>query len=544
MAEVVTNLATYENQVAAKAVIDDTNTRVRSLQQDATPIGAIYFHRAISRGASGNDVYVQDPPDRLIGGLPAAYWSYTVCVRKEGSAPESETDGTVIFTNQIRDNYFSTPFRDEDGTSTSVYRVFPHATNGSVNLSAENIFQVSTTWTMGFILDTEESDPSLAVTYTADNTNFNPVRMDFTLGVCNYGGWKDWVESVFYPAMLTYGGEIDYRLYPNDLSYKADGTTASDIANTSYEGNAMLIVPQIFLKITRNGPLVTVLFSNEQKDSSWFNWTHLKSDGTYADFCAWPLFEGSNVSSRLRSMSTGAKPLSNTNQNTEYSYARANGDNWYPTTWADELMFRLLFPLLTKHLDSNEAIGQCYTAGVSALQLNCGSMKDKGWFWGAHFDGTNNVTTGVKFLCMENLWSHRWRRSVGANLINGIYYTKTTPSTVDGSGTNYFITSDTAANYQSSYLPDSSIAATNYSANYITKMHFGTRATMVPVNASGGSSGTFFCDACWSASGVRCFLSGGHCFLGLSAGVFASYLSRAPSDWTWNFGASLSYHAF
>ena len=533
--------ATLEQQAAHKAISEDTNERVRALQMDATPIGAVHYHVAVSTG-SGNNIYIKDPEDRIIGGVPAAYWSHTVVVRKQGSAPESIDDGTVVFSNSVRDAFFTTPFLDEDGNSESIYRCFAFAASGSVNASADGIFSVGAPWTMGYVLDTSDSDPAMCVTYTADNADFSPVRMNFSTGVCDYGHWKNWVEANFKPAMLMSSGEVAYYLNPDDLTEKVDGTS-SDVANTSFDGNAMLIVSPIFFKISQAGALVTVLFSNVKQDASWTCWTHLKSDGTYAPFCGWPLFEGVNLSSKLRSLATNGKPTGNLNQTNEYAYAVANGANWYTTTWADEQMMRLLFPLLTKHLDSNETIGQCYVSGASALQLNCGSMKDKGAFWGARFNGTNNVTTGCKFLGMENIWSHRWRRPCGIAMVNGVYFMKMTPSKIDGSNVEGFVTSDTAVDYTGAYISEGGLTSTSYSAAYISKMLFGDRAGMLPVIA-GGSSATYFCDGCWSSSGVRCLSCGGLCFHGLLAGAFASALAYAPSLAYWNLGASLSYHAF
>jgi hypothetical protein len=47
--------------------------------------------------------------------------------------------------------------------------------------------------------------------------------------------------------MVKTDGTVDYYLDPDDYTKKADGT-ASDVANTSYDGNAFMQWPLIFMK--------------------------------------------------------------------------------------------------------------------------------------------------------------------------------------------------------------------------------------------------------------------------------------------------------
>lgn len=544
MAEVITNLATYENQQAAKAVVDDTNARVRALQQQATPIGAVKFHLARQASGGGYNLTWHDPNDTVIYGIPAAYWDKTVVVRRDdGTYPASPTDGTVVVESHIRNQYLNTPFHDPDGTSDSRYTAFPYATNGGYNESAYNQFDAAAVWTLGYRIDELDDNPATCVTYIEDNADFAPLFMDFTLATpaLNWGSWRAWCEEMFKPAMLTFGGEIDYYLNPDNLAEKMDGT-ASAVASTAYQGNAMNIVKPIFFRITRAGSTVEVRFSNVRQSEEWQCWTHMKSDGTYAAFCGWPLFEGAYVSSVLRSIATGAKPGASQSQANEVAYAANNGANWYPTTWADEMMMRLLFPLITRSLDSQATIGGTFVNGASSLQINCGSMKDKGAFWGAQFTGSGNVTTGVKFLNMENVWGHRWRRPVGCVINNYALYVKLTPSQADGSKCDLFLGAD-ADDYPNKYIETDALVPAGMSSAYITHMHFDPLAAMIPALA-GGSSSTGFTDAAWSSTGVRALFCGGVVNLGLPAGVFASTLGSAPSYANWSSGASPSYHAF
>ena len=306
---------------AIKTDVAAIKTDVAALKQQATPIGAVKFHLARPASGGGYDLTWHDPNDTVIYGIAAAYWSHTLIVRKDPAAgespsyPTSPTDGVVVVDSHIRNQYLNTPFNDANGTSDSRYRAFPYATNGGYNDSAENQFDAGAIWTFGYILDELDDNPATCITYIEDNADFAPIGMDWTLATpaLDWGSWKSWCEEYFKPAMLTFGGEIDYYLNPDNLAEKADGT-ASDISNTSYQGNAMNIVKPIYCHIHRSGSTIEVRFSNARQTEDWFCWTHMKSDGTFAPFCAWPLFEGSNINSVLRSMATGAKPQNNTMQ--------------------------------------------------------------------------------------------------------------------------------------------------------------------------------------------------------------------------------------
>lgn len=396
-------------------------------------------------------------------------------------------------------------------------------------------------WIYGYVIDESDSNPATRVSYIEDNKNFSPLYMDFTNDALVWGDWQDFVEEYFRPAMLKSDGTIDYYLDPNDLTKKADGVTASDVANTSYDGNAMLIVKPIYYNIERIGAYqVRVRFSNVKQGDTWYNWTHLKSDGTYADFCGWPLFTGSVISSKLRSIATGAVPEGALTASGEYTAATANGSNWYPTTWADEMMFRLLFPLLCKSTDSQAQIGGGATIS-SSLTFRCGDLKTSGFFYGKA-NVTGSTQYGSKFLGMENVWGERWRRFVGLAIYNYHYFVKLTPSTIDGSTCIGWKFSTTTTDYTDNYIPSEGWSS-NFSQKNITNIFADALMAGLPSNGSGTNNSLAYADNFWVDNGLKCPMSGGPTE-GLSAGIFATTLG-ATFDYYYKFtGASLSYHFY
>lgn len=65
-------------------------------------------------------------------GILRTAWGGTRIVRKEGSYPQHENDGTVVVDSIVRDQYELTPYIDQNVTSgkTYYYAAFPYTTNG------------------------------------------------------------------------------------------------------------------------------------------------------------------------------------------------------------------------------------------------------------------------------------------------------------------------------------------------------------------------------------------------------------------------------
>ena len=501
--------------------------RVRS---EGIPMSIIEQKR-ISIDADGRTVRLwwKDPRDTIIDGYVIASWDATVIVKKQGAYPEDIDDGVIVATVTDRDSHLDDALTDtQENAAAWKYRAFPRSVNGVYCLDKRNCFGV---WVYGYYIDEAAPVTSTRVHKIegCDNYFYERAYMDFEN---NRFEWGDWRNAPFLPrpCMLKRSGEVAYYLDPNDYGKKADGT-ASDVANSAFDGNAMMEWNTVFMKKYRDRNRIYVFFSNVKQDSGFECFSTLKSDGTYAEHFYTPIYEGNLVDNVMRSLSLNAVAQSGSTADQEAAYAEANGAGWTTTVWADEDLITALFVLMFENTDSQAALGNGnINGGTSAAAfLPTGSGNQKGMFWGSN---TNNQC--VKVFGMENWWGNRWRRPNGVLLIEGIYHVKMTRSTADGSTTTGY--NRTGIGYINTGLTTEG----DYSAAYISRVHAGKYGFLVAKAA--GSSTTFYADGHWSArTGTRMLLRGGDCDVGALCGAFAFTVNELPTSANWFLGASLSY---
>ena len=392
---------------------------------------------------------------------------------------------------------------------------------------------ITTGTVYGFHIDSDEGDPSSAVTYLRDAVGMTPAKMDYTGDKFDYGSWED----AFFmprPCMLKKNGVVAYYLNPDDLAKKADGTD-SDIANTAFEGNAMMEWgkdgKKIWLKVVPKGTNSTsadVYIADYQVDSDYHAWSFLDANGAYIDHFYTPIYNGSLVDGVMRSIS-GQAVSQKLTANNEIAYAQANGAGWMIENVGDRLLINYLLILMGKSLNMQEVFGQGITSG-SETAFNAyatGALNDKGLFY-----GSSNTTTAVKVFGMENYWGLQWRRTTGMVIQNGTIKYKLTESAADGAPGGYTITGE---NYIAS-----GVATTGTSGSYIKTMAYAKDGAVLPADAS-GSSTTHYCDAAWfNFNGNMYARFGGSAGSGADCGAFSLSLNGTASHVWWAAGDAVS----
>ena len=401
----------------------------------------------------------------------------------------------------------------------------------------------------GFHINANESDPEDAVTYIEDAVGLTPAYMDYSNNRFVYGSW----ENAFFmpkPCMLKYNGTVDYYLDPDDYTKQIDGVTASDVANASYGGNAMMEWGQngkkIWYKIVPDGAgsSVDVYIADYRVDDDYHAWSFINSANEMVDHFYTPIYNGSiDSSGRLRSISGIARSESwaavsghlcefGTAQQ-ERDAARLNGSNiWDTEVYADTILINLLLTLMSKSLDVQTAFGQgCTSPGQSGV-LTSGTGNTLGMFYG--YSDTTHV---VKVFGMENWWGNLWRRFGGLVNDNGTMKYKLTRGVADGSKATDYAISATSSDY-ANYLVGNSLPAA--SGSYVSQYWFNKYGAAVP-KAVIGTAATFYCDALWTNNGqVDYACRGGSSSSGSVCGAWCLSLSIAVSNASWNVGAAPS----
>lgn len=399
-----------------------------------------------------------------------------------------------------------------------------------------------------------DSDPD-SCTYPEgyDNYGWTPFSMNLSTGVPNYGSWNpsgdnaDLVKFIFpRSCMLKYDGTVDYYLNENDETKKEDGT-ASDVANTSYGGNAMMEWGQdgiIYWKILPDSDNKgwTFIVSNAQKDKDgnpdpdMRPWNHYDCNGNVAAHWYTAKYFGSNINNKVRSIS-GQSNYVNEDDAAETTKCRANNLTsdiiWDKEVYADWMFIALMCVLLGKSLNTQAKFGygRCKSSNTSAIGQ--GTMNGKGMFY-----GVSNQTSGVKVFGMENyLWGNLCRRIRGLINVSGTVKVKMTHGTQDGT---------TVSDYNqtgSGYLTVGSIGGTSggYTSGggYISAMNI-TKYGLTPKTISGSDS-TYYTDkGFFNNIQTDIAFVCGDWNLAFSIGAFCCYMGNVASFADTSHGAALS----
>lgn len=492
-------------------------------------------HKDIQKVENGFCLTWTDPDDSTYQENIYCTWQKTVIVRKEGSYPESPYDGTVIVESTTRNQYAKEGYTDIcDNTKNYKYRAFPCSINKVYSYDDKNKFGQ---WIYSFTRIMNESVPSEKIVYRGTNEHYKPAYMDFSSDTFKY---EDWANAPFLlkdrlaPCVLGFNGEVEYFLNPNNYKQKEDGTV-SDVTNTALDINCFMRIKLLYRRKKGNADGNTeVDISNEKVNDDYKPYGgFVKPDGTLREYIYLPIYRGSLVNGKCRSMSGNLTPMSGQTAQNERNYCQANGTGHDMITHADRELIEDLFNLMFKNTDSQSVLGQGKSNGGSDVGacLKSGTMDEKGLFY-----GSTSTAVGVKLFGMENRYASQWERVLGEVLVNGVRKVKLCQGTSDGSTVSDF--NFTGEGYITlSELP--TISGT--SGGYISKEQTVDDIGTFPIVIS-GSSTTNECDGMWyNNSGTMVAIRGGASDAGALCGVFCSSLNAPASHADWYIGSSVSY---
>lgn len=321
-----------------------------------------------------------------------------------------------------------------------------------------------------------------SVSYSDDASGFTAAKMNFTTDTFNYGSWgtsKFIVNS--FPVALNLDGTVAYRLDPHDYTKKVDGTP-SDItftllteepsdwstrswtyyklidgkyvrgtegasyafeANTYYKlgttfaGNFMIAFPKIYFYRTNDGTNAIISVSDHKVATDYRADAHINANGQEVDYIYLPMFKGSIIDGKLRSI-PGVIPEGGLTAAEEVAAAEACGPGWQIWDHSSREMINDLLTMISKDHDAQASFGPGRTRyngqGTSYnneyKKLPTGSLFDKGPFYG-YKANTTLYLSDVKVFGIEGYWGNREERLQGLLFGKAItvptFYTKMQP---------------------------------------------------------------------------------------------------------------------
>ncbi len=248
-----------------------------------------------------------------------------------------------------------------------------------------------------------EEDSNKRVSYLYDAVGMTPAAMNYTDGTFNYGSWGN-VEFVKnnYPCMVKYDGTEDYKLLATNYALKADGTTASDVANVDYAGNAMSAFKGGWLCQYETATDEYIIWSNVKYDDGYNAYHRTGKDGTLNAGFYRHIYTPSLVGNVARSLS-GCQTIGDMTAKQENEVCKANGDKWDMSSWWEWNYIICLLKIMAKTDDLQMAYGMGNSG--TGQPATTGTLNDKGQFY-----GYNAGNKQVKVFHTEALWGDKWER--------------------------------------------------------------------------------------------------------------------------------------
>lgn len=368
----------------------------------------------------------------------------------------------------------------------------------------------------GMRINRLDSNPATRVKYILDAVGMTPAGMNYSGGGFDYGDWGDiWFVKNNRPVMLRTDGTVDYELnHENHILKLAGG--ASDVARTAYGGNAMSEIPLIWVKRYSVQNYDYIIFCETQYDETYKAYAHTDTDGNILPVTYFPMYEGTVINNRMRSLS-GQIPTASMTDAQETTAAQQNGDRWDKLSFSEINLMYEMCTMISCHTNSQTKFGM--GCGTADNFIQTGTLNGKGQFF-----GSTTTTAAVKMFYCENFFGNYWKRLRGLLLINGVYHIKPVPP-YNSEGTGYINTGMTMS---------------GASGGYISKMEFASDIGRIPTDLT-GSETTYECDGGWHVdTGTNVALFGGYRSSGSRCGLSCWPLNNPASYVGTHIVASLS----
>ena len=285
----------------------------------------------------------------------------------------------------------------------------------------------------GIKIDTTNSNSNDCVTYTDDAATFTPLKVNQDTGECNYGSWKEIIDTLIgaKPCLVKTNGEVLFNLNPDNYNKLETGETI-DIESGEF-GQVMIRFNHLYYKFSMEDNYIKFQISNKKVDNTWIDTAFVSEDGIgqskdYMFISAYEVGQKDNKLQSLSNVSPSFRLLyKDIERLTEFGV-------FHMMNIIKKQFIVFLGYLVTKSID---LVGNIGIGNIDGEVLKTGTMNDKGLFYGKKSNNItftqSNITSG-DFNCVyyaNSIW-------VAGNSSTGLYY-----STDGKTWTQSNITSDT-----------------------------------------------------------------------------------------------------
>lgn len=384
----------------------------------------------------------------------------------------------------------------------------------------------------GFIEHMNVLSPTERIEYIGANAGYTPLTVNKTTGEANYGSWANFPVLVGNkPWMVRSDGTPDYRLDETDYTKREDGT-ASDVANTAYDGGAFAWIPKIYKQEYMLGNDRVVKFSMSKRDGfeavGFIDTDDKELEGVWI-----PMFYGSIVEEKMKSIS-GVQPCYNNATAAEKTAIDAFGERakFFGGPIVQTLTDLLI--MFGKSTNSQAVYGNGNMSGNDTSLAPTNGVKQNAVVGGGQFYGTNDGKSLNKILhsIVLGTWQ-QWMRDPYTLLVNGRYKVSKNYA-YDLTGATYH---DTGISLPKVLKEDGSQnTGIFYPHKYQTVPGFGA----VPVHPCKGSTSTGGCDGLWQNVEITAVaLRFGDCAYGPAGGLRYLTVYCTATAAYWSLGAAI-----
>ena len=370
----------------------------------------------------------------------------------------------------------------------------------------------------GFQINFGNSSPSGCISYTGQAANMSQAER------------KAWSYGKVKPTVVD-KAKIKYDLKRDNLAKKLDGSNAvldgtdgqvcasfSPIWwRTTFQGNATIgLTLDVRLSEYQQAGYVTAhVFNGKLRP-----YLHLGMFEATGDTCD-SVYSTELTPAASRSYKTFCAQAATKNEGlAEPLYA--------PETYLTHMMYCNLFVFAYGTLDSQSAVGKGNVSNSAAIPVGAEALLTANGEYGDKTGGTKHCM--ALYVC--NPWGNVNKFYGNCMWNNGDFALATDQSAAFDIELGW-------ANKPASWHTFTPGIGTAMSGAYITQFSGDAHAPFFPSAASGGDSGSYACDTCYSAAGEKCCFGGGYWHYGAGAGLFRVDVNDALSNANSSLGARL-----